>query len=71
MPPDKASNQHYRPCRKEWQVKVKKEKQNKFGNLTRCDAFGRFTSYVMIILSNTIEKNVLRVISDINLIKRC
>ena len=70
MPPDKASNHHYRLCRKEWQVKVKKDKQNKFGNLTECDAFERFTSYDMIILANAIEKNVLRVISYLNLTKR-
>jgi len=69
MPPDKASNHHYRPCNKEWQVKVKKDKQNKFGNLTQCDAFERFTSNDMIILANAIEKNVLRVISDLKLTK--
>jgi glycine betaine/choline ABC-type transport system substrate-binding protein len=50
-------------------VKVKKDKQNKFGNLTRCDAFERFTSYDMIILANALEKNVLRVISDLNINK--
>ena len=70
MPPDKASNHHYRPCRKEWQVIVEKGKQNKFGNLTQCDAFKRFTSYDVIILANAIEKNVLRVISEIKLTKR-
>jgi hypothetical protein len=69
MPPDKASNHHYRQCRKEWQVKVK-DKQNKLGNLTKCDAFERFTSYDMIILANAIEKNVLRVISELKLTKR-
>ena len=70
MPPDEASNHHYRPCRKEWQVKVKNEKQNKFGNLTQCDEFERCTSSDMIILANAIEKNVLRVISYLNLTKR-
>jgi hypothetical protein len=50
--------------------KVKKEKQNKFGNLTKCDAFKRFTSYDMIILAKAIEKNVLRVISELKLTKR-
>jgi hypothetical protein len=34
------------------------------------DAFEGFTSYDMIILANAIEKNVLRVISDLNLTKR-
>ena len=70
MSPDKASNHHYRPCRKEWQVKVKKDNQNKFGNLTKCDTFQRFISYDMIILANAIEKNVHRVISDLKLTKR-
>jgi hypothetical protein len=70
MPPDKASNHHYRQCRKEWQVKVKKDNQNKFGNLTKCDAFQKCISYDMIILANAIEKHVLRVISDLKLTKR-
>ena len=70
MPQDKASNHHYRLCRKEWQVKVKKDKQNKFGNLTQCYAFKRCTSSDMLILANAIEKNVLSVISYLNLTKR-
>jgi hypothetical protein len=51
-------------------VKVKKDNQNKFGNLTKCDTFQRFISYDMIILANAIEKNVHRVISDLKLTKR-
>ena len=51
-------------------MKVEKGKQNIFGNVTKCDTFERFTSYDMIILANAIEKNVLRIISELKLAKR-
>lgn len=54
MHPGKASNHLYISSRKEWQVKVKKGKQN----LTKCDAIEIFTSNDMIILAKAIEKNV-------------